>query len=328
MTILGSFIRDTAYFQSRRDQQLMLNAEDFDLQFTNLINYINNKVTPLINRLEAQVVPGTDEDGTANTFLRNIGDGSTEWVPINNDAVNNYSIAFSKLVKAATGSIFATGNDRIFRTVAPIEEEQILSSISNNLPVWRKARGDNFADRAIIGTNIDFACIGANLLSAQVIGRPLDANAILDRHILDQTVTGVKFADNSIITETINAGLIEERKVNINAGRYNILDNSLENRHFPNNFLDFERLAKRADINFDDNVNYAFTSNNILDNSLALNVINVGNTIDTIRSFAQGAIEIQHMIPHSVYPYAIEQVGSTKIRKEKLNAQIRNALGI
>lgn len=328
MTILGSFIRDTAYFQSRRDQQLMLNAEDFDLQFTSLINYINNKITPLINRLEAQVVPGTDEDGTANTFLRNIGDGTTEWVPINNKAVNDYSISFSKLIQAAIGSIFATANDRIFRIVTPIEEEQILSSTSNNLPVWQKARGDNFADRAITGINIDFACIGANLLSPQVIGRPLDANAILERHILDQTITGVKFADNSIITEKIDLVLVGQRRDNINAGRYKILDQSLENRHFPNNFLDFARLATRADINFDDNVNYAFTSNNILDNSLALDVNDVGNSIDTTRSFAIGAIEIQHLIPHSVYPYAIEQVGSTKIRKEKLNAQIRNALGI
>ncbi len=327
MTSLGSFIRDTAYFQIRRDQQLMLNAEDFDLQFTNLVNYINNKITPLINRLEEQILPGTDEEGTANTFLRNIGDGNTEWVAINNAAINDFSIEYSKLIQETAGSIFATANDRIFKIVSPTDSNQILSSVSNNLPVWQKIKGENFADRTIAGINIDFATIGIEHLSAQVTGRPLNANSILTRHILDQTIPGGKFVDNSITGAKIDAALMTERQTNINAGRHAFLDNSLENRHFPNNFLTFAYLATRQTLlgTADDNVNYVFTSNNIIDNSIS-NAFAEG--IDTSRSFANGAIEPGHIILNSTTFSNAGVAGYSKIRKEKLNAAIRAKLGV
>lgn len=330
MTVLGSFIRDTAYFQSRRDQQLMLNAEDFDLQFTNLVNYINNKVTPLINQLENQVVPGTDEEGTVNTFLRNVGDGTTEWVSINNESINDYSIAYSKLVQTATGSIFATSNDRIFKIVSPTDDGQILSSISNNLPVWKKIKGDNFTDRTIGGINIAFACIGVEHLSPQVIGRPLNNNSILTRHILDQSISGSKFVDNDIIGNKITAALMIERQTNLNSGVFQFLDNSLENRHFPNTFLENSLLTSRAGDGFtDDNVNYTFTPNHIRNNSIS----NIPNNfpqpgINTTRCFANGAIEPIHIIINSVQFSNAGLLNHPKIRKEKLNAAIRAKLGI
>lgn len=334
MTTLGSFIRDTAYFQIRRDQQLMLNAEDFDLQFTNLINYINGKITPLINRLESQVVPGTDEEGTENTFLRNIGDGTTEWVSINNNAINDYSIGYSKLIQAITGSIFATANDRIFKIVTPTEDGQLLSSTSDNLPIWQKTKGDNFEDRTINGTNIDFACIGIEHLSPEIIGRPLDNNVILTRHILDLSIPGSKFGDNSITTPKIDQELITEKETNINSINYRFLDNSLENRHFPNNFLDNTVLQIRTngvDSGFgDDNINYTFTPNMIPDNSIDIPTGVPPGTINipTTRCFANGSIEPKHITLNSTRFSMVGFVGFPKIRKEKLNAQIRQKLGI
>lgn len=328
MTSLGSFIRDTAYFQIRRDQQLMLNAEDFDLQFTNLVNYINNKITPLINRLEEQILPGTDEEGTTNTFLRNIGDGNTEWVAINNAAINDFSIEYSKLIQETAGSIFATANDRIFKIVSPTDSNQILSSVSNNLPVWQKVKGENFADRTIAGINIDFATIGIEHLSAQVTGRPLNANSILTRHILDQTIPGSKFVDNSITGAKIDAALMTERQTNINAGRYAFLDNSLENRHFPNNFLRENQLTRRSNLSPlvpNDNVNYTFTSNNIIDNSISNAP---ADFLFTPSCFANGAIDPKHIILNSTTFNNAGVAGYSKIRKEKLNAAIRAKLGV
>lgn len=328
MTSLNSFIRDTAYFQIRRDQQLLMNAEDFDFQFINFINYINNKITPVINKLEEQVIPGTDEEGTANTFLRNIGDGTTEWATINNEAVNNYSIAFSKLVQAATGSIFATANDRVFKVVTPASGNQILSSVNNSLPVWQKAKGDNFETRSITGRNIGFSCIGLEHLSPDVTGRPVNENSVLGRHILDLSIPGSKFADNSITETNIPNALNTERATNINAGRFTLLDNSLENRHFPNSFLREDDLVKRINVLVDDNVNYIFTSNNIDDSAIGNAPYNA--SIDTTRCFINGAINQNHITFNSFefmgnFPGT---AGNTKIRKEKLSPQLRQRLGI
>ena len=43
------FSRDAAYFQSRRDSGILLNAEDLDFQFNNLVDYLNTKIVPVIN---------------------------------------------------------------------------------------------------------------------------------------------------------------------------------------------------------------------------------------------------------------------------------------
>jgi len=46
---IDQFTRDAAYFQSRRDSGMLLNAEDLDFQFNNLIDYLNTKIVPIIN---------------------------------------------------------------------------------------------------------------------------------------------------------------------------------------------------------------------------------------------------------------------------------------
>ena len=46
---IDQFTRDAAYFQSRRDSDMLLNAEDMDFQFNNLVDYLNTKIVPMIN---------------------------------------------------------------------------------------------------------------------------------------------------------------------------------------------------------------------------------------------------------------------------------------
>lgn len=341
---ISSFIRDTAYFQIRRDQQMMINAEDFDLQFNNIANYTNNKIRPIVNNLQGNGLPGTDEPGTANTFLRNIGDGNTEWAPINNEAINNFAITFSKLVLAATGSIFATGNDRIFRTVTPTDVDQVLVSTNNDLPVWQKLQGENFADRVLAGNHINYAAINATHLSPQIIGRPVHANSILERHILDQTIPGSKMMDGALVGAKIDQGLLDTRMANLNGGRGTFLDNSIENRHFPDNSIDRSQMQLRLTPNdsngrpLDDNVNYTFTPDNIIDNSITSAFFSSSFTLRIpITCLAPGSVEPRH-IATGTFSYVFQAVDVNvdngvylnikKIRKEKLSQSIRNKLGI
>lgn len=328
----STFIRDTAYFQSRRDQQMMINAEDFDLQFNNLVRYINDKIRTAFNNLQKGEIVGTDEEGTEGAFLRNIGDGNTEWVTINNDAVDDNSITFTKFIQSAPGSIFATAGDRIFRTVTPTDNNLALISTANNLPVWQRLKGENFEDRQILGNNIAYNCIGAELLAPGVIGRALDANSVLASHISDLSIPGTKIADGALTANKFDPNLIAQRNARLidNYG-FTITDNALEGRHFADNFFSNKLTRNAAPYSQDDNVNYTFTPENIADNSITRDLFSLGGRydlgIDTTRCFAPGAIHRGHIMDNSFPPFT-NYLPQGVLRKEKLHYTIRDKLGI
>ena len=39
---IDQFTRDAAYFQTMRDRSMMINAEDLDFQFNNLVDYLKD----------------------------------------------------------------------------------------------------------------------------------------------------------------------------------------------------------------------------------------------------------------------------------------------
>jgi hypothetical protein len=330
----SAFIRDTAYFQIRRDQQMVMNAEDFDLQFNKIINYINTKIVPIVNNLGGNNIAGTNEPNTANTFLRNIGDGTTEWSPINNNAINDYSIAFSKIIRTpanAIGSIFATGADRAFRLVVPTAENQTLIARNNNLPAWQKLKAENFFDRTIDGTKIAYQAIGLEHLSAQVTGRGVEDNAVLERHVADQVITSTQIVDGALVASKIKQDILDARKNNFNSVNFVnfIPDNAIENRHITNGILD--NLAFSTQTNFviadTNNINeYAFTPDMIEDNTLTAQIVAARGLQLSTSAIMNGAVEPKHMIANSLSTSYFSN--NVKIRKEKLNAAIRAKLGI
>lgn len=330
----SAFIRDTAYFQIRRDQQMVMNAEDFDLQFNKIVNYINTKIVPIVNNLGGNNIAGTNEPNTANTFLRNIGDGTTEWAPINNNAINDYSIAFSKIIRTppnAIGSVFATGADRAFRLVAPSAENQALVSRNNNLPVWQKLKSENFFDRALDGAKINYAAIGLEHLGPEVTGRDVDDNAIFSRHIQDQTITGLQLADGILSEIKVSQALLDARKNNHNSNIFaaNFVD--LEGRHIANGLLNSIYLAQRDNgLDTNDINKYTFTPDNIADGSMTSIAIGGAGQASNA-TIADGAVLAQHLIANSFEYFDFTNAGYlnfSKIRKEKLNAAIRAKLGI
>jgi hypothetical protein len=348
---LNPFNRDTAYFQSMRDRSMMMNAEDFDFQFNNLADYLNNKIAPLVNRLNIQEIPGTDE---TDTFLLNVGDGSTKWVKVNSDFIPDFSIAFSKLKNFAfniqgssIGSVLATNNSKVFTAATPMAADLVLASRQNNIPSWRLIETGDIADQSITSDKIAFQSIGVEHLSPLVVGDYIPVSSILNRHILDSNITGNKLQDGSITDRTIAPNLLQERAIKIRdsvyspnfspeLNHYALLDNSLEDRHFADKVIGnninngglWPIMQTRMSYDkLDDDINYTFTSDNISDNSITETMFSTSAfPEDPKRIFAQGAIHSYHIKEHSVrfneYAYV------KGIRKEKLSPELRQKLGV
>jgi len=354
---LNPFNRDTAYFQSMRDRGMMMNAEDFDFQFNNLINYLNEKIVPLVNRLNVKEIPGTD---AADTFLFNVGDGTTQWLKVNSNLIPDFTIPLSKLNNSelhlfddALGSVLATNNSKIFTATEPTAIDQVLTSRQNNTPIWRLIETGDILDRSIIGSKIAFQSIGVEHLSPLVVSDYIPVNSILNRHILDGNITGEKLEDGSIIARAIAPDLLQERTEKIRdsiyspnfspeLNNYTLLDNSLENRHFADQVIGTKavdgiwpimqiRIKTEKE---DDNINYTFTSDNIIDNSITSAVLKPHSPAsDPKRIFAPGSLHNYHLREYSVklneYAY-VDRINKDRgtIRKEKLSAEIRQKLGV
>lgn len=337
---LNPFNRDTAYFQSMRDRGMMMNAEDLDFQFNNLVEYLNKKIIPLIDRLEANEIPGVDDVNLTNFFLLNIGDGSTKWTAINTNYLNNFSIPLSKIQGDIRniGSVIATDNSNSFSAATPLFEEEVLISRKNNRPIWRKIESGDIENQSITGDKIGLMSIGIEHLDPTLLGTNLTPNSIITNFILNNNITGTKLADNSIVESKINRNLIHERQYKIYNNTpdnltFSLLDNSLENRHFSDGVIrgldatGYSSIQERLNVNIDDDQYYTFTHENIINNSLtyymfriAVNVASPANRI-----FNDGAIEVKHIRNYSVW---LGNRTSGKISKTKLSPRIRQKLGI
>jgi hypothetical protein len=333
--MIKSFIRDSAYFQSMRDKEIIINAEDFDIQFNNLVDYINLTVKPIADNV-AVGIAGTNAPGTANYLLRNVGDGTTEFAPLNNAAINNYSVNYVKLARAAIGSIIAADNNRIFRQVTPTDNNQAFVSQINNLPVFKKLIGNNFANKTIQGPKINYAAITRESLSPSVIGRPLPDNAVINSYIADQAISGSKLADGSLPLSKFNAAMQAAINQTAASGNYlgpfgspsvynqydaggpipytpeNLQIYGYQNRHFAANSIPALTINNRLSLTA------------IADNSITL--ADFGPNRAAGVGFADGAITPNKIIAGSV-DFRNTQSNVT-ISRTKLSPAIRAKLGI
>lgn len=187
-------------FTDIRDRGDTINAIDFDAAFNQIIDFINDEIIANLNQLLGGAVPGSVNPADINKFRRNVGDGTTEWSSIGNDALDDYTLEFSKLSKCTPCSILATGADKIFKEVTTDQSHFTLISQANALPIWRKLRAENVDDRQITGIKIALGTLTNENLE----------NDLLATQLLDDAVTGVKIVDRTIPTGKIADGAIDE----------------------------------------------------------------------------------------------------------------------
>ncbi len=197
---ISNLMHNETNFADIRDRGETMNAIDFDEAFTEIVNFINNQIITELNQLLGGAVPGSTNPNDINKFRRNVGDGTTEWAFIGNDALEDFSLEFSKLSKCTPCTILATGADKIFKEVTTNQSNLTLISQDNNLPVWRNLRSQHIVNRAITGAKIALGTVTNENLE----------NALLATQLLDNAVTGVKIVDRTIPTSKIADGAINE----------------------------------------------------------------------------------------------------------------------
>lgn len=264
--MLNSFIRDSAFFQSLRDRRMTIAHKDLDTNFNNLTNYINKKINPLIDTLTNKKAAGIQDN--PDKFLKNIGDGSTKFTRISSSDIPNYALSLAKFRNIAAGSIIASNDDSSLRQVTPLLTNQILSSITNNVPTWKKATGNHFANNSIPADKVGLAVFGAEHLTPGILGGALADQSVETRHIIDSTLTANKITQGSFTIQKISDALINSR-----AQSLDFIDGAIQARHIVDNSF-----------NFQDYINYFQGGNRIFDKSCIIPrsvILPAGGDIDT-----------------------------------------------
>ncbi|UXM65489.1 hypothetical protein [Megaira polyxenophila phage MAnkyphage_25.80] len=351
---IDQFTRDAAYFQSRRDSGMLLNAEDMDFQFNNLIDYLNTKIVPIINNFIQEEFIGVNNPALANACLLNIGDGNVGWEKINSNIFPDYSIPLSKFTAISPNCIVWAGNDgRFGYNVASNLNDGILFSRTNTTSVWRKVATGDIANKTLIGGHIALGAIKIEHLG-QSLREALFAapRVILNENIAEAQITEANLQNNSLTAEKLEQQIIIQRQNGITNWNFAWCNDSIENRHIADRVLiggqgldsvptsngpKYICLQTRySSPNTDDNTNYTFTSDNIIDESITDTLI--GPTpgwgfytrLLNEYQFENGAIEARHIANGSVWLAGVGQGidVNNKIPATALDPAIRAKLGV
>jgi hypothetical protein len=346
---IDQFTRDAAYFQSRRDSGMLLNAEDMDFQFNNLIDYLNTKIVPIINNFIQEEFIGVNNPALADSCLLNIGDGNVRWEKINSNIFPHYSIPLSKFASVSPNCIVWAGNDgRFGYNVASNLNDGILFSRNNTTSVWRKVNTGDIADKTLIGGHIALGAVKIEHLGAGLREALFAApRMILNENIAEAQITEANLQDYSLPESKIAGSLLDLRQRYINYNNYLWLPDSIENRHISSNIIlggmglqsvysrQFYRgLQIRSNEYQDDDINYTFTSDNIIDESVTSEMFDTiwgqGGAITLAEyNIGQGAIETRHLLEDNMSLYEFfAQTNGDRISKEALDPVIRAKLGV
>lgn len=206
---LNPLIIETDYFTNIQNRSGLMKAADFDFQFNNIVNYINSSVISLLNTLTSDTTPGSQDPNKVNTYLKNVGDTTTEWSNIIPDNIPDYSLSFIQLAQANPCSVIGTGTDQILRPISSTEDRQSLISQNNDIPVWNKITAANIEDRQITDIKIALATLLNNNFQQGVLDIQLLNDSVTTEKIVDNTIPSEKIADEAI-NEVILGGLIDQ----------------------------------------------------------------------------------------------------------------------
>ena len=312
---VNPYIRDTAYFQVARDRGMMPTGENFDLQFNQLVNYINNKIVSALEILDNVEILG--ENGNSGAFLYNVGDGSTKYQQVTDQLIPNNEIEWVKLSKAPPASILATDINYKFIAITASEDNQFLISQNNDSPTWKKLTGESIAERGITGSKIELATIGAEHLEPTMIGRPLDNDAVEEPYIANNAITGAKVDLGAITPPKIENSLVTQARANLIFGS-NKNPQVLSERTFTDNSLIFNEYFNGVNL---------IPATWVAGNSILLPVpSNQSFGIDPFIYLANQAIHPYHIAPRS-FEISLTNA-STQLSKEKLSPILRQRLRI
>lgn len=185
-------------------------ADSIDSQFNMIVKYLNNEIVTTLKRLSNDKIPGSVVPSDVGKFLRNVGDGSTHWDEINNDSFSSYSLALSKLIKINASSVLAYDENQMLKDITPIGDNQALVARLNKVPIWKKLKADNLADRTIKGSNVADGTITNRNLPAYLIETLIGDGTITGNKFKNDSITSIKIADKTLSAEKLSPALAAE----------------------------------------------------------------------------------------------------------------------
>lgn len=298
--MLEQYSKDSAFFQSLRDRNMTIAHNDLDSSFNDIAKYINGKMLKVIDILQDKKAVGLENDRD-DMFLRNIGDGTTEFDIIRNSDIKEHIINLNKFKKISKNSVIASDVNGNLQTVKPTAQRQLLLSNSNALPSWKALLSNCFEDKSIKETNIALQTLSARHLANGILGKPLGENAIKTRHIKENTLDELKFAQQAFTPAKISQQLIDSR---VASNLMQFQPYCIKEKHIVANSVSFKQMVS------DNNTDLAARFYNLLspeaipDNDI---LFKLKNTSGTAHNYPDLVINVSSQMDASIAPFQIKE---------------------
>lgn len=237
---MDAITRDLKFFNDKLDQvDKTIYSSDFDNQFNLISNYLNTKLKAEIDALISGAAQGIL--GSEGAFLENVGDGTTRWQMMNNNAIADYSITLDKIVKAAAGSVLCGNNAGNITPVTAGASDRVLVSGYPNIPTWNKLTDINIIPASITGTQLGE--IAPENFQNNVFTHNVIDNSIQTQHILDNNITNAKIMNGVVDYKHIGVfyGLVLNQNTKDNLHVEHFADGSMPVEKFLDGSIEFGR---------------------------------------------------------------------------------------
>ncbi len=237
---MDAITRDLKFFNDKLDQvDKTIYSSDFDNQFNLISNYLNTKLKAEIDALISGAAQGIL--GSEGAFLENVGDGTTRWQMMNNNAIADYSITLNKIVKAAAGSVLCGNNAGNITPVTAGASDRVLVSGYPNIPTWNKLTDINIIPASITGTQLGE--IAPENFQNDVFTHNVLDNSIQTQHILDNNITNAKIMNGVVDYKHIGVfyGLVLNQNTKDNLHVEHFADGSMPVEKFLDGSIEFGR---------------------------------------------------------------------------------------
>ena len=213
--MISNFTRDRSYFRALSENNSSISYKDFDLEFNNLISYLNKECVNNINSIIEKNYSGVRDN--INYMLKNIGNGKIVFSKLENINYTNNSIELIKLnlitsnsllyIKKNTNMAFLKLNDDNFGIGG------IFKNVySYNYTLSNMISGINFEDKAIKSENIDSGAIVRNHISQDGINYLLTNLLVQTNNIIATSVHNRKFDLYQITADKLHHKILQLRR--------------------------------------------------------------------------------------------------------------------
>src|SRR5574343_667079 len=213
--MITNFTRDKSYFRSLSENNSCISYKDFDLEFNNLINYLNKECVNNINLIIEQSYNGVRDN--INYVLKNIGNGKIVFSKLENINYTNNSIELIKFNLITSNSLLYTKKNTNIAFLKLNNDNFGIGGIfkniySYNYTLSNMISGINFEDRAIKSENIDSGAITRDHISQDGISYLLTKLLVQTNNIIAISIPNIKFDLYQITADKLHYKILQLRR--------------------------------------------------------------------------------------------------------------------